>query len=523
MARTFIRQVSQIGASDTYDDTIVPSQANFETVPANIEDDLNRLRSRSNDFLNRDGGTFIGNWWDLISTPSSFENGRARGIDPLNQDLHDMERKRIVDRVSVIGANASIAVGGDRYAILSGAQLPGNTTMAVGTVATLGTITAAAVSFGSAELTEVAGANAIRPLNLCPIWHASGQNVGDPVEDGDGVQIYGLLQSESAVDGHTALGTTPDRLQLSFVKINSTSDDLILITTGEMDGVTFDYAPVERFAWSDLPEYAFLGTSFVDSGVANATRQLAYENQGTAPAVITGNATLQLNGSGVDWSVTDQNSDALLSIVENSGTGASTLTIGSALDLWFSRAVATGFLNGVTIRTSGLSPIEIGVTDGLVRTNAGDMRILGTAELLLDDGNRTGSSWVQAGIKVSDTTAEWETYRTNFGESSLLEGVNATFLAGTRVKVESTLTADVVAGNDVNGPTFAGNCTVDLPPFDTIVFADDVDVFLNGEMMRGSDVGPGSSPANGDLQFTFDLEAATTAKPDQLTVITYGQ
>ena len=47
MARTFIRQDSQIRESITYDDSTVPSEANFETNATDIEYDLNTLRSRS--------------------------------------------------------------------------------------------------------------------------------------------------------------------------------------------------------------------------------------------------------------------------------------------------------------------------------------------------------------------------------------------------------------------------------------------------------------------------------------------
>lgn len=75
MARTFIRQDTQIRNSDTYDDTIAPSEANFETNPTNIEADLNSLRSANK---NLKGTT---NWYD---TPT-------RDVETLNTDLLDID------------------------------------------------------------------------------------------------------------------------------------------------------------------------------------------------------------------------------------------------------------------------------------------------------------------------------------------------------------------------------------------------------------------------------------------------
>jgi hypothetical protein len=96
-----------------------------------------------------------------------------------------------------------------------------------------------------------------------------------------------------------------------------------------------------------------------------------------------------------------------------------------------------------------------------------------------------------------------------------------------RTRVQATLTANVTAGNDVNGPSYANNTDVDLAPFDQVTFTSDVDVYLNGELLRNAagateDVYPGTSAAQGDLMFTFNLKG-TGSKPDQVTVIVWGQ
>lgn len=526
MGKTWIRQVTQIGQSDTYTDNIAPSESNYETSSTEIQYDLNALRSRSQDLINRDGDTMpSGNWYDLISAPVTFENGRRRGIVPLNQDLHDLERKRILDRVSNIGLNVQIATGGDRYAVLSGAQLPGNTTMSVGVSITIGTIAAAALSFGSEELTAVTGANAIRPKNLCLLWYSTGQYIGDPVEDGDGVQIFGLMQSENATDGHTATGTTPNRLQLSFVKINSTGDNLILVDAGEMDGVVFDYAHIERYAWKDLPEDAFLGTDFVDSGVANATRQAIYDNQGTMPVDLMNNAVLDLESPGISWSIRDDSEAELFVITEGSAGGTSVIRLGSDVDTFDNNAVVNDFANGATFKSTG-NPIEVGVTNGLIRSTDIDLTLQSANnELLFDDVNRSGSTWSQTGIKLSDATSEWNTFEAVFGgEVSLMSAIST---AGARPKVQATMTSDTAANVDINGPSHAGNCDTDLPAYNSVDFVQDVDVFLNGELQRNAvgatdDVYPGTTPADGDIRFTFPL-VGTGGKPDQITVIVHGQ
>ena len=98
MGRTFIRQDVQIHASDLYDDTLLPGTG-LETAPVNIEEDLNGLRSQVNRAYKATGG----NWYDDLISPITFESGAKRGINDLNQELHDLERKRVL--VSVANLN----------------------------------------------------------------------------------------------------------------------------------------------------------------------------------------------------------------------------------------------------------------------------------------------------------------------------------------------------------------------------------------------------------------------------------
>lgn len=533
MARTWLRQLTQIAESDTYDDTIAPSEANYETAADNIEADLNSLRSRANDFLNRNDASFAGNWYDSITAPITFEGGIARGINLINQELHDLERKRVLDRVAILGNDLQVTTPGDQYYILGTGELPGNTTMAVGNVTTLGTVGAFNATFGTATLDEVAGANALRPKNLVVIWYSSGPNIGDPVEDGSGLQIFGLLQTENSTDGHTATDTTPNRLQMTFVKSNAGGTDLEIVGAGEMDGVIFDYAPVERFALEDIPEEAFLGTNFIDSGVANATRQTTYDNQGVTPVDLTNTATLDLEGPGLSWIIRDDAEAEIFRITEGSAGGTTALLVSGDMDNFLISAGFNNFSNGAVLGASDTRPITVGSTtggaDGEIRTTAGDLMARAAAELLFDDVNQTGSTWAQDGIKLSETTAEWDTFETNFGEVSLLNAFNQLAgSAGVRTRVQTTVTSNVLANSDVNGPGGANNLDVDLPAYDQVTFVTDCDYYLNGNLLRNNaaagaeDIYPGTSAAAGDVRLTFDLKG-TGSKPDQITAIINGQ
>lgn len=523
MARTFIRQEVQIAESENYIDNVAPA-ATMETGAASIEDDLNNVRSMLN--LHRIANQ-SGNWYDDLTSPTTFlgEGNAKRGIDALNQSLHDVERKRVLAQAVSL---QDVTVGGaDNFVILSLAQLPANTTAAVGAVTTLGTVTAAhGGSFGTHALTEVSGATAISPKNLIGVVDGATR---DPILSG-GRRIYALFQTENAVDAHTMTGTTPNRAQLSFVRVNAAGDDLEACPAVDIQGKTINFTSVTRKALAALTEQDFLTGAEVDVPAgATVTRQVAYDNQGVTPVDLTTNAILDLEGAGLAWRVRDDLEANLLSVIEGSAGGTSEVAVGGDVDVFNVDAVLNDFAAGVRARTGGTRPIHVGVNDGVVESTAGDLRVLGAAELYLDDGNQAGSTWAQTdGIKLSETTAEWDAFEAKFGEVSLLQAIVTG--SNTRTKVQATMTSTVLADNDVNGPgTPHANTNVDLAPFDQVTFVDDVEVYLNGELLRnaandggGEDVYPGGTPADGDLRFQFKLKG-TGSKPDQITVIVNGQ
>ena len=644
MSRTFVRQDTQIRKSDVYDDTVTPSATNYETNPVNIEDDLNAIRSALQNFLNRNGVSFpAGNWYDDLSAPITFENGLARGINETNQQLHDLERKRVlvtssnltdilvpanafatgtltntgnfangdtvttgtktytfqtvltnVDGNVLIGATASdsldnliaainlgagsgtvyaaattangfvsaVAGAGDTMdvtallggtqgnliattdtsanaswgaatlsggagdaVVLSLGQLPSNTTAAVGVVTTLGTVVAQNTSFPNISLQEVAGATAISGKNLCLVVDGATR---DPILSSNR-QIYALFQTENGTDGHTMTGTTPNRAMLSFVRINAAGDDMEFVPSADIATRTINYSSVTRKALEDLSEQDFLRGAELDTpSSVTVTRQAAYDGQGTSPVELVTNAFLDLNTAGINWNIRDLADAVLFKITEGSGGGTSEVQLGIDVDTFNNDAVVNDFRTGLRTAT-GSTRIDVGVNAGVVETtSAADLRVLGSGELYLDDGNQTGSTWAQTnGIKLSDTTAEWDLFETNFGEVSLLNAINQAYQNTARgTKVYANVTSTTNADLDVGGVGGGTNLDAQLPDMSGGNFLTDYDVFLNGELLRpGADASanhdyyPGTSLANGQLKFEFRVRAG--GSPDVICVVPY--
>lgn len=537
MSRTFIRQDAQIRQSVTYDDTKAPSEANYETNATDIEYDLNAVRSQLQNFLNRSGASMpSGNWWDNITQPSTLENGTQRGIDAINAALHLVEKKRVLRDVYDPGNDVTVP-STQNYVVLALGELPTNTTAAIGSVTTLGTVAAYYDSFPGHSLVEVSGTNALNPKNLCMVTDAS---TGDPILS-SGRIIYALFQTESNTDGSTMTGTTPNRAQLSFVRPNATFDDLEAVPYADIEDKVINYATRERVRLEDLTEQDFLKGAVVDIPAGSTpTRQSVYDNQGTTPVDLTTNAILDLEGAGLEWQIRDDLEAILFRVIEGSAGGTSKVAIEDDVDEFDVDAVVTDFLNGVKVDTGAAgTTIQVGVTANQIDSGgaltiatggSGDLKMDSVGgEVLFDDVNRTGSTWTATAIKLSETTAEWDDYETYFGEVSLMNAIVQASKKARRWKAYAALTADVAADTNVTGAGGSPNLDAQLPDYSMVgTFVEDVDVYLNGELLRNGadaaanhDVYPGTTPANGDLMFEFALKG-TGSKPDQLCMVVYG-
>lgn len=512
------RQDVQVRPSTTYDDTLAPGVA-LQTGAAHLEDDENALRSIASEHLDGQAS----NWYGGLVAPVTFEGGASRGINPLNQDLHDLERQRVLKRTNNVGLD--VAAGAGQAVTLGAGELPANTTIAIGAVTTLGTVVATATTFGTASAADVvAGANALQPKNMVRLVTADAAR--DPVTDGSGNEVYGLLQSESAVDGSTASDTTPNRLQISFVRVNATSDGLELVPAATLTGVTFDYANVERRALADVPEECWLGDDMGDSGAANVTRQSGYDNQGATPVDLTTNATLDLEGAGLAWAIRDDLEAPLLTVTEGSAGGTSTVALGADVDTFDNNAVANDFASGATLNSGGTRPVAVGVTDGVVESTAGDLELQAAAELAFDDGNRSGSTWA-APLLLTATTAEWDAMESTFGGELSVAAMLVAAAAGNVTKITANVISTTTGGNDLSGPSNDNNLSADLGDLSGGTFAADYDFYFNGGLLppTGSGgantpvVSPGTSLANGQIQVNFTVRATPANNPDVFTVI----
>ncbi len=464
-----------------------------------------------------------GNWWDVISTPSTLEAGTQRGVSDLNDALHLVEKKRVMRGVdSIVDITVTAA---QNWEILGAGELPPNTTAAVGAVTTLGTIVAAhGGTFGTHALSEVAGATALSPKNLVEVFDGTTR---DPITAAGGERIWGLLQTENGTNGHTITDTTPNRAQISFVVINGTGDDLIAANVSDIQGKTINVKWPERVRLEDLTEQDFLRGAIADvPASATVTRQVAYDNQGTTPVNVTTNSTLDLEGPGLIWAIRDDLEATLFSIVEGSAGGTSQFNIHSDVDEFDVDAAVNNFAAGMTVRSGGAAPIDIGITDGHVETSAGNLHVQSASELFFDDLNQVGSTWAQTdGIKLSENTTEWDDFETAFGEVSLLNAlVQAANPGNARiVKTFANVTSTTTANNDVGGSGGGTNLDTQLPDMSTGTFLQDYDVFLNGELLEpgadaaaNNDYYPGTSLALGQLKFEF-----TVKLNDKLAVIAY--
>lgn len=529
MARTFLRQDTQIRNSDSYVDNVAPTLANFETNPAHIQDDLNNIRSQLHNLLQDQAG----NWYDDLNTPSALETGTQRGVNDLNTSLHAIEKKRVLRNVHNVGTDVTVPAS-QNYVILALSELPSNTTAAVGVVATLGTVVAAhGGSFGTHALSEVAGGNPLAPRNLELIMDAS---TGDPILSG-GRQVYALIQTETATDGHTMTGTTPNRAQLSFVRPNATFDDLEAVPVADIENQVVNYCTRERIRLEDFNEYDFLAGAQIDIGAGAGTvdRQTAYNNQGATAVDLTTNATLDLEAAGIEWAIRDDAEAKLFGIIEGSAGGTSTVKVYSDTDTFDVDAVLNNFANGIAVDTGAASTtINVGVTanqidcGGALKITSGggtDLSLVGDLELNFTDSYRAGSTWSLAdGISLADSSQEWTDFETNFGEVSLLSAITQAMTGANFAKTCANVTSTTTADTDVGGVGGGSNLDAQIHDMSGGDFLTDHDVFVNGNLLRGganaaanNDYYPGTSLANGQLKFEFTVKVN-----DVLCVISRG-
>lgn len=333
------------------------------------------------------------------------------------------------------------------YVVLGVGEFPSVTTAAVGSVQTRGSVVAEATTFGAHCLDVVSGASALQPKNLCLVVDG---DTHDPILSDNRV-VYALLQSENGTDGHTISASAGNRVQLSFVRINADGDDLEAVPASDIAGMAIHYSNVVRKAFEDLNEQDFLTSQNVDVlATATVTQQAAWDNQGATAITLTTDATTDLGGAALEYSIRDLLSAPLFTITEGSGTASSEVAVNADVDTFTVDAVNTSFANGATFGTSGTG-IQVAETAGTIE-RAGDLTIFASGgDLLLTDSYNAGSAWSASAVKLAASSAEWDAYKTAFGEVSLLNAIE-----------QASNVAATPAGNDMelqynNGGSFGAS------------------------------------------------------------------
>lgn len=516
MSRTLVRPVTQIRNSDTYDDTQAAGLT-LESGAVSLEDDLNAIRSQLAKIIDN-----AGNWWDPLT---------GRGIGTLDTDLAALEAKGVICQAQVL---TDITVGaGLNYHILSVAGTEAPSEVAAILAGTEGAVVPLAATsgagFASHELVETAGANAINPQNLVHVVDAT---TGLRLQSG-GRDVFALLQVESTGSDGVAFNDTSagNRVKLSFVRINGAGDDLEAVPTGDIAGEVINYSYRLCRTLENLDKNCFLGNgAFVDhAGAVDVTLDAAIDNQ-VGAATAGQDIDVQLL-AGFDWCFQDAAGADLFCITEDSAGGNSQVVIGADTDVYDNNAQSNDFAQGVTLDSAD-TPISLGATNaGCIETTGAtdDLKIRGGQELLFDDANQTGSTWAQTdGIKLSDTTAEWDDFETKFGEVSLLNAIcQAGASAVTRSKNCALVTAAIPANTDIGGVGGGTNLDTQLIAMDSGTFSganNNYEIFINGVLVEQGadlnadcDVYPGTSLANGQLRAEFDLSVG-----DKLCVVCYA-
>lgn len=400
-------------------------------------------------------------------------------------------------------------VGGSHTLVQSTGQTP-TEAAAVGAGTALGALVASlSGDVGKPEMAVIAGVNAENPKNLCVLHDAA---TGDPIMDGTH-EIYALLQAESGVVDGDSFNDTTKQAQISFVVSNATNDGLEWANADLLTGKTIHLAYVRRTDFLNLPEQAFLAAAFSDqSASVDVTLNNAIDNQSTTPA------TQQTH---VYWQIDD---DKVLSFQTSLGANIFEIAPLAALDEIHVAALMTN--NNAYISDQG-SDVRVELSGGDIIADsgfsissgseaAGDLNLDAMQGLLrFHDQYQAGSSWTSDYVHLSDSTAEWDAYETTFGgEVSLFNAIVQAATISAHVKGVGVVSAATIAANtNVTGAGGSPNIAPQLPSYNAITFLEDVNVFLNGQLMRNgadldadNDCYPGTSDDNGDLKFEFDLK-----------------
>lgn len=487
-------RLDQIRKPDDPDDSLTGTQV--EGIESSAVDKADFMKGVLSQFKRIIHGDDSGNWWDdiadVFTTPCSLKTLHARAT---------LEAKNVLtNRLNL--ADVSVP-SSQNYVALTSTAKPDKNIAIAGTVQ--GAVTAQLVgAIGSHSLTEVSGANALKPKNLCQVFDGA---TGDAILS-SGRRVYALLQVGSAATDGNAFGDSgDDQGQLSFVRPNSTYDDLEACAVADIEGKSVIYAFTWREDLNDLPEDSFRGD--IDSADPQAGVTVSLDS------AYDGGNYMVVDGSDVDIRLADTKSwvfragtgSALVTVTRNDSSGDEVQLDVDTFDV--NNANTADFLNGVTVDSGGTA-INLGVTAGQidasaleVEATAGDLSLKSSADVNFTTDEET------TGIDLDDATTG---PISGLWSQSFASVAAAIKYAGEHGGVDLTLKVTVLASAYAKGaniPAAAQDLTAYPIDMNTVGGVKQF-LFLNGRLLYGgngttkNDVYAGTTAGDGDIKVDFD-------------------
>lgn len=245
-----LQRLDQIHAPDVYDDTLTATEIRESEINAQTyADHNNALLSQLKRILRGDAA---GNWFDdpALIGPSQSPDASLTGLS-LRARLED--KNALTFRLSL--EDLAVPPGQNWVVFTAAGNLPaGNIAIANDKQGVV--VSQLSTLVGVHSLDENAGLNPLQPKNLVQVFDAS---TGAILRSG-GRDVYGLLQvGINATDGNPFAVAGLDQGQISFVRPNSTFDDLEAVPLVDIATKSIVYRYTIREDLQETPEEAFRG------------------------------------------------------------------------------------------------------------------------------------------------------------------------------------------------------------------------------------------------------------------------
>ena len=489
-------RLDQIYKTDDPNDQL--TAGDIAGIESSATDHLEFLSAMLSQFKRVLHGNQGGNWHD---DPATVHGGDASLYALYNRAT--LEGKLILSYRMQL--NDVSVPSGQNYVLLSGTGKP-DKPIAIANTTKGAVVAQLSGSVGAHSLDENSGSNALKPKNLVQVFDGT---TGDPILS-SGRRVYALLQvGSSATDGNAFADSGNDQGQLSFVRPNSTYDDLEACPVADIENKSIVYAFSWRDAMSDKPEDSFRGD--IDSADPQAGVTVSLDS------AYDGGTYMEIDGNDVDIRLADTKkwifrkgaAGAILWEVIRDDTSGDKVHVGSDVDVFDNDAADSDFANGAAFDTAAQA-INVGKTaSGVIDSTSLEVRATtGNAKVAAPSADVQFQSTRETSIALDDATAG--PISTLFGQSfsSIAAAIKYAGEKGGVDLAVKVYTASAHYGRDVNVP----GASLDLTEYSidmNIPSTVNAFVFLNGRLLYGgnsttnNDVYAGDNPANGDLKFDF--------------------